>query len=163
MVWMNGIGEFVGVGDFLAHLAQHGVVVAINETSVGRNHIGENLELLDVDVKGREHIDMVPGNTADDTHIGLVEVEFRSAVNGGGQVFVAFDDHDFRAFAEFYHDFKTGQLGTNHVVAIDTILLQHMDNHGGDGGFAVAATHHDTALVLALLIEKFRIGEYPYS
>ena len=139
--------------------AQGLIVFTIDKLSIGWNHIGKDLKLFDIDIEGREDVDMIPGDAADDADGRLVEMEFGAAVDGGSQILIPFDDHHFGSLREADHHIEAIQQSTHHIVAFDMVLLQHMDDHGGDRGLAMASAHHNSHLILALFIEIFGIGE----
>ena len=95
---------------------------------------------------------MVPGDPAEQGDVGLVQVELRAQVDRRGEVFIALDDHHGRFVREPDHHIETFKLGADHVVAVHPGLLQHMEDHGRDGGFAVAPADHDAFLVFRLFV-----------
>ena len=132
------------------------IIITIDKRMV--YHLGKGAERVHILGEGRENIDMVPRYTADNAHVRLVQVELGTAVDRRGEVLIALHHHNLRLVRQLHHHLETGQLRAHHVVAIHMMILQHMQNHCRNGGLAMTATHHNTELVLALLVQKFGIG-----
>ena len=142
----------------LGNLLGFHIGLVVDKAAARLDGADEDAELLQVVVEGREDIDMVPADAADDSDMWVIVVELRHTVDGRSEVFVAFHDHVFRRLAEAHHHVKAFQLRPDHEVGLDADLLEHMEDHGGDGRLAVAAADNDAGLVLALFVEVFGIG-----
>ena len=55
--------------------------LVIDEATARLNGADEDTELFQIVIKGREHVDMVPADAADDGDMRMVMVEFRHAVD----------------------------------------------------------------------------------
>ena len=106
---------------------------------------------------------MVPLDAGNNGHIGFVEVELRTTVEGRSQVLVAFDDHHLGGMREAYHHLEALELRAHHIVGLDAAMRQHMQYHGRGGRLAVRAAYHDAQLVLALLIQILKVAVYLQS
>ena len=87
----------------------------------------------------------------------MIMQELWARVGGGGEVFVAFDDHNGR-IGEFYHHIKTFHFGADQIIEILTGLAQHVHHHGGDGSFAVTSGNHHAGFLFGMLVKIFRKG-----
>ena len=153
----------VGAGVLLRHIAHFGVVVAINEPAARLNEVDELGELVFVNLKGGEDIDVVPLDARDDGHMRLVEVELGATVNGRSEVLVALNHHHLSCLAQAHHHLETLQLSTHHIVRLDAAMLQHMQYHGGGSGLTVAAADYHAGLLFRLLVEVFGVAVYLQS
>lgn len=116
--------------------------------------------MLHVVFEGGEDVHVVPRDAGEDGDVGVVVVELRAPVDGGGEVFVAFEDGYFAGVAEVYHGVETFEQGACHVVELDAAVFEDVHNHGGGGGFAVAPADDDAAFVFGLFVEVFGVAVY---
>ena len=115
---------------------------AVNHRAVGLYGVQVGLELIDVILLGGEDVDMVPRNACDDGHMRAVPQELGPQIDGGAEVFVAFDDGPVIRRLEVHHAVESFELGTHHEVRGSPGFFQGMQNHGSDGGFSMASGHH---------------------
>ena len=132
--------------------------LVVNQATTWLDGADKNAKLFKIVIEGWEDIDMVPSDAANHRDMRMIVVELRHTVDGRSEILIAFHDHIFGCLAEAHHHIEAFQLCPNHEIGLNADLFEHMKNHGGDGSLAVAAADNDTGLVLALLVEVFRIG-----
>ena len=86
-------------------------------------------------------------------------MEFGGQVLGGAQVFVSFEQH-VRSVGQLDHAVKSSQLGTHHEVRCSAHAVHHVEEHGGDGRFAMASGDDDAALVAGRTVQVFRVADH---
>src|SRR6185312_9860374 len=69
---------------------QYGIRIIINEHTAGFDPVQEDRKLLEIVVKRRENIDMVPGYPGENGNMRMKEMEFRLSFKGAGRVFIPF-------------------------------------------------------------------------
>lgn len=128
------------------------IAFKIEKASSRFDELCEPAELFHIVVKSGKDVDMVPGNTAQHPDMGMVEVKFGSPVFGGGEVLIPLEDGDAGVIAEADHGVESFELGAHHVVESHAAFAEDMHDHGGDGGFAVAAADDHAGFVARLLV-----------
>src|SRR3954463_469504 len=87
----------------------------------------------------------------------MQEVEFWSLFDDGSGIFICFAN-DERCICNVYRLGKSCQSCSYQVVKSGTCLLQYVHDHGGGGGFTMAAADCYTFLLQAFLVDIFREG-----
>src|SRR5882724_1083378 len=136
----------------LHEFLQHRVGLVINKDTPRLDLVHEYPELLQVDLPGRKNVDVVPGDPGNDSDMWEKKMEFRPFFQGAGRVLVAFADDDGRT-GNIYRLGKTFQSGPDQPVEVLAGCFQHMHDHGGGRGLAVAAPYYDPGLLTALLVD----------
>ncbi len=131
----------------------------IEKASPRFDELREPAELFHIVIKGGEDVDMVPGDTTQHPDMGMVKVKFGPPVIWGREVLVPFKDGDAGVVAQTDHGVESFDLGSHHVVEGHAAFAQDVHDHGGDGGFAMAAADNHADFFACLLKEKLRVGE----
>ena len=124
----------------------------------GLHRVQVSFELADVILLGRKDIDVVPRNACDHCDVRSVPQEFGPQVDGGAEVFVAFDHRPFVVRLQIHHAVKSFELCADHQVGLASRLVQGMENHGCHRGFAMAAGHDHALLGFGGEPQEFRIA-----
>ena len=98
---------------------------------------------------------MVPRHAAQHADMRMVEKYLRPLFHNGSRVFIAFQ-HYQRGIRKLHRLSKTRHFRTYQVVEFNTLVLQYMHDHRGNGGFAMAASHYHSFLILAHLVYILR-------
>src|SRR5665213_476171 len=103
----NGIRKFTNVrtsnGNDLLHFR---IVIAIDQGAGLLYAANKVLELLHVTFKSREHVDVIPCDSAEQSDIRFIQKEFRSSVNGRSQIFISFKYCNGCSMRELHHRIK---------------------------------------------------------
>src|SRR5690554_1786431 len=124
-----------GIGRFIRQFSQLVVFFIIHKNSSLYYGINENAELVNVTFKGWKYIDVVPGYPAQQGDVGLVKVKFGPTVDWRREIFIPFKYYEIIIFSEVHHGIKTFQLGAYHIINFLLMVFQHVQDHGGNGGF----------------------------
>ena len=87
----------------------------------------------------------------------VIFMEFRDAVDGRCQIFIALDHHIFCCIAKADHNVEAFELCAHHEIRIDTGIFHHVKHHRCDGSLAMASTDNDTDFVFTLFVKIFWI------
>lgn len=120
--------------------------------------VGEFAELVDVAIVLGKDVDVVPSNAGEESEVGVVIHKLGFGVDGRSEIFVAFEDDERGGFGDADAGVEAFHLCSHHVIEIISVFFQHVHDHGGDGGFAMAAGNDDALFVFGNFVEVFGKG-----
>ena len=86
----------------------------------------------------------------------MIPEKLGTQIERRSKVLISLEDRIFGGIAQAYHTLKALDLCAHHIVGFDTEMLQDIENHRSSCGLAMTAPHHDTNLILGLLIKVLR-------
>ena len=98
------------------------VLIVIEQFRAAVHALQVLLKLVEIDLIGREHIDMVPGHTAQHADMRMVEKYLRPLFHNRSRVFIAFQYYQ-RRIGQLHRLSKTRYLSAYQVVEFNTLVL----------------------------------------